>query len=58
MKMEIKTKHEDYWYCERCKNDNVNSAEKDRPTEIPCPRIGCEAKVLGEIITSIKLHSD
>ena len=37
-----------YWECNNC---GTNSQTQD--CMIPCPRGGCEAKITGEIITTI-----
>ncbi len=46
-----KTTKKDYWVCDSC---NITSQTKSRM--IPCPRGNCEAKVKGEIITTVKVN--
>lgn len=43
----VKVTKKDYWKCDRCGNTTRNS----KGTMIPCPRGGCDAKIIGEIIT-------
>lgn len=43
----MKATKRDYWKCYRCGNDTRNS----KGTIIPCSRGGCEAIIIGEIIT-------
>lgn len=42
-----KKKEEEYWKCNRCR---ITSETKDRMC--PCPRGGCEANVIGKIVTT------
>ena len=37
-----------YWECKRC---NINSLTLDRM--VPCPRGSCEAKLAGEMVTTV-----
>lgn len=42
-----KNKEEEYWKCNRCR---ITSETKDRMC--PCPRGGCEARLVGKIVTT------
>lgn len=46
-------KEEDYYSCNSC---NITSQTKNRMC--PCPRGGCEAKIVGTIITIKKLITE
>lgn len=46
--IETKKEVEDYYKCNRC---DINSLTKG--SMCPCPRGGCEAKIVGTIVTTI-----
>lgn len=47
--MKEKIKIIDFYTCERCKNNTLNS----KGTMIPCPRGSCEARISGTITKTI-----
>lgn len=42
-----------YWECKRCK---INSLTID--SRCPCPRGGCEAKIVGKTITTTEIKME